>query len=232
MRNKAPDSKQWQTFTRLQAAGCPLDWERLPRRRYPLEVRTLTDSPTDIYPMADATGIVLPLTILALRRPFMFHNFELRADWLVQPVFWIRRCAQHAAYCFHQCVYGDQKFDSVLNHYTEGGCLLKPGMKVPGRLVGKFRGRLAETAPSQLPATLWIREESGEEYPFGVSINNTKLPLKPACDASEGNGATQKKTTVPVAAEAASRPSSMMRVIDGCLADMLPASEPRRDEKG
>jgi hypothetical protein len=50
--------EQWETLRRLEAAGCPLDLEHLPRGTYPLRVFTQV-SPwgTDIPPLANGTGI-------------------------------------------------------------------------------------------------------------------------------------------------------------------------------
>ncbi len=221
MKDKVLDTKQWRMFRRLEAAGCPLDLEHLPLPWYPLEVRTVpSDLPTNIFPMVGSTGIALPLAIL-VRQPFVIRNFTLAVDWILQPVYWIPSCAQHEAYCFHQCVYGDRKFDRALNDYAYVRWLLKRGMELRGCLLGTFSGSLPETAPAKLEATLWIRELSGKEYPFAVSVDNTKLPPQPAGNSSEGrlvpNGASQEKPTSRAAA-GASKPSVMIQAIDRIIA--------------
>lgn len=179
MMDKARHPKQRQIFRRLDAAGCPIDWEHL-RTAYPLQVETIgSNLPTNVFPIPDATGIVLPVEIV-LSAPLLIGGHELRADWLPQSLSWLNACDQHSdSYCFHEC---DLQIDYiwVFNWFLLKPGLLKRGSVTRGFLIGKFPGTLPSTAGAKLEATLLIHDLSGDEYPFPVSIDNPKLGSRPA----------------------------------------------------
>jgi hypothetical protein len=177
MGNQVP--KRWQTFERLQQAGCPLDWDHLPRCSCPLDVVTIPSSiSTNVFPMEDGTtGLALPLAIQT-RALFVILKIELLAEWLVPSVSWISNCDKLGSqfYCFHGCVDGNRRFDSryTLNWLCRRLTQLKGNCVESGFLLGKFCGSLPASAPSTLHATLWIHGLT-YRYPFPVSIDNTPL---------------------------------------------------------
>ena len=178
MTKRALHPKQWQILRRLEAAGCPVDIERLPQASYPLRVLT-ERSPwgTDIFPLPHGTGIAFRLNII-VTASLTICQLHLRADWLGGEVSWLNPCLDHSrCYCFHECTYGTDirfSFDEVLNERMSRWQALSRGCHLRGFLIGMARDVLPSTMGAKLEARVVIEDLLGEEYPFLVKISNSK----------------------------------------------------------
>lgn len=214
MNDKARRPEQREIFRRLRSAGCPIDLESLQQPSYPLSVSVLVSGlPTEIFPLPAATGIVLPLRIVASVR-LTITRIILHADWLKQPVSWLKRCDRHpnsyeAYYCFHECPYGPLRLlsSTVLNWLCDFA-ILKPGVVKHGVLMGTFADVLSSTAPEKLEATLTFWDSRGDAHPFHVWLNNIKLPANALVTKSDSEVVS---STSPYASSAASSSRSPAR---------------------
>ncbi|MFZ3211619.1 MAG: hypothetical protein WA188_08895 [Terriglobales bacterium] len=183
MTKRALHPEQWQILRRLEAAGCPVDCERLPQGSYPLRVLTERSRwGTDIFPLPQGTGIALRLNII-VTASLTICQLHLRADWLGGEISWFKPCVDHfRRYCFHECAYGTDirfSFDEVLNERMSRWQALSRGSHLRGFLIGAAPDVLASTMGAELEARLVIEDLFGEEYPFLVKISNSKEVTRP-----------------------------------------------------
>jgi len=221
VRNQARQPEQWEIFRRLRSAGCPVDLEHLPQAWSPLLVSSGTSGwPTDLFPMPETTGILLPVIIRAHRR-LVIADFALTADWLTQPVSWLGRCDQNheRCYSFHSCRYGPVRLNSemVLNWYLPFRAL-SGGSRTTGLLMGSFPEILPSTAPETLEATLSIRDLAGDEYRFRLELKNIKLPenalVKAVLETKHRSSAS------PAASSSAPKQSLSSKVFDSAIVEL------------
>jgi hypothetical protein len=175
--------EQWETLRRLEAAGCPLDLEHLPRATYPLRVFTgVSPWGTDIFPLANGTGIAFRICMIATAS-VTICKLQLQADWLKDDPSWSVPCRDHwQNYCFHDCSYGShiQIYSGrVLNHRILRWESLKRGGSMRGFLVGTVPGTLSGAVEGKLRATIVIQDIFGEQYPFPLLLDNNKGIIKP-----------------------------------------------------
>jgi hypothetical protein len=177
MNKEAASPEQWQTLHRLRAAGCPVDMEHIVPPNYPLRViNRALGLKTNLLPLAEETGVVLSLRIVAAAR-VAICGFGLRADWLPQPVCWLESCKQHRDYCLRLASNDHLRFGvaQILNWRTFDSGVMKRGSYLQGFLVGTTSG-LSTALDEKLGATLWIEDAFGTEYPYTVSVNNCFNP--------------------------------------------------------
>jgi len=211
IRSDALQPAQWQILRRLQAVGCPLDYEELPEPTYPLRVRCATSAfGTHLFSLPSGMGIIVPLQIIA-SAPITINRFDLRADWLRNPVTWVSQCRQHWGnfkwyYCLHGTPHGDLQFkwETALNHRTGNAGeskrlspfiqdgVLKRGAEMKGSLVGTFPDTLPVSIGPKLAATLNIEDLFGKKYPYSVVLENkqpaARAELYKASNADTSSG--------------------------------------------
>ncbi|MGA9208339.1 MAG: hypothetical protein WB347_11095, partial [Terriglobales bacterium] len=223
----------------LRKAGCPIDWDRLPTVSYPLDVETMASPlPTNVFPFADATAIVLPVKI-RLSAPLLIDRGELRADWLPQSVSWLKTCDRHLWLPRLREFSVEISHDRLRNWFLLNKGPLKPAGVTEGFLMGMFPGTLPATTGAKLEATLVIHSGCGDQYPFSVSIDNTKLPPRRASSISDHSEATtaakgerkaasQATSTSDAADGAGLRPSPWIATLDRLLEESEAAARARK----
>jgi hypothetical protein len=184
-------AEQWETLRRLEAAGCPLDLEHLPRGSYPLRVFTeVSPWGTDVFPLANGTGIAFRLCMIATAS-ITICKLQLQANWLKDDeLSWSTPCRDHGQnHCFHNCIYGPRirfQSDEVLNRRLVRWEILKRSDYLRGFWVGTFPGTLNDVAEAKLPATVVIEDLFGEQYPFSILLDNSKGIIEPPAPNYEG----------------------------------------------
>ena len=164
--------KQYEIFRRLEAAACPLDWSCLSVPERPFRVAPGTSSfLSHIIPLQSVTGILLPLRILVPGVGTSVRPLRLHADWLTQPVLWVRYCRDHHGYCLGSFTC---KSSSVVIGPDDG-------FWVRGIREGYLMGTVSEVLPGMekavLRATLYLGDEFGHELPFAVTLVNNAAQL-------------------------------------------------------
>lgn len=173
MKEQAPSPQQWQLLHRLQAAGCPVDLAHVPPPDHPLRVICTAKARTNVLPVRDGIGIILPLRIVAAVA-ITITGFRLDADWLSAPVAWVEPCAEHRGkYCLTDTAKRHLSLAKVLNQRTLYSGRLKRGEFLQGCLVGTTKHPLRSDV--ELPATLYIQDLAGIEYPYLQVLRNTPL---------------------------------------------------------
>jgi hypothetical protein len=170
MNRKAPTPHDWQLFHRLEAVGCPLDLAHLPPPDYPLRVIPLSGLQSNFLALKERWGLVLDLRMIA-RAPITIAHYRVEAAWLASPVTWLEPCLLHPGhYCFEIAEKHHRHYSPALNGRTFARGKLRSGEYLHGVLTGII------TQPplvngADLPATLWIGDVTGREYPYLLSCH-------------------------------------------------------------
>jgi len=175
MLRRMPNSRELRVIRRLRSAGCPVDYEHLPKPPCPLRnVMKTTIQGGNLVPTAGGYVIAFGIKALACTA-LSICRFELRADWFTQQVSWLRPCEQHGRkICFHARTSKrhDPQFSSG-NLLTSRTWLLKRGDYLAGVLFGALHESLPPTLPENLEVTVHVEDLAGYEYSFPVLLENT-----------------------------------------------------------
>jgi hypothetical protein len=166
---------QWQLFRRLQAAGCPVNWDNWEEPCHPLHmVHEPCALGTELFPLEEYTGLAFRLRITAAVG-FTISKLTIAFNWSHEPILWLNDCKRHERYCLHNCCQGEVRLVSsnVLNHRIHG-LTLKRDQSVSGYLALILDQVVPTSAGSQLEATLSFEDPLGRSYPYSLLLNNTQ----------------------------------------------------------
>ncbi len=217
---EAITSEQWRRLLRLQATGCPVDWDRVPRPLAPVViVQESGPLNTHVFPCAGGVGILARVRIAA-RVPMTICGYRLRARWFPGSARWLHECECHHALCFHGTPVGNITVNprGALHRQVDHAGTLKRGGCFQNNLTATVAG-LASPPGDTLPALLEIEDAFGERYGFRLELRSAPLSSDLGCAAgSEPNcGVVQRATDVSIALAPKFRDAECVDLIDWAL---------------
>jgi hypothetical protein len=166
---------EYHLLRRLDAAGCPVNLDRLAQPCHPLQIiQEPAALGRELFPLGDQTGLAFRVRITA-SVPFSISGIVFQTDWAPGEITWLDFCNQHRAYCFHGYRNGDVRIAShrVLNPKFDSYLRLKAGEWVSGYMALT----LNEVVPPRHKtpkATLLICDQFDNRYPYDFVFENSQ----------------------------------------------------------
>lgn len=163
---------QWHLFRRLEAAGCPIDWDGLAEPCSPLRViHEPAALGTEIFPLGDRTALVFRVRIIAAV-PFTISWIGLSTDWPRESLSLLG--TQDNAGCFRTCCGGEVRLAArgLLNSRIRHR-VLRRGEWISG-YIALLSGAAAPPCSKKREATLWILDPFDRSYPYDLVLDNSQ----------------------------------------------------------
>lgn len=174
---KITTPQEYHLLRRLDAVGCPVNWNELAEPCCPLR---LIHEPgilgTELFPMKSGTGLAFRVDITASVE-FSIRSIRLQAKWLRGGIAWLDQCATHErCHCFHGCFDGDVRFSAggVVNRRFCQWPIMRRGESVRGQMAFILSEVVSPSVGSRLPATLWFEDRFGTSYPYDLTFENSQ----------------------------------------------------------
>ncbi len=163
---------QWHLFRRLEAAGCPIDWDGLAEPCSPLRViHEPAALGTEIFPLGDRTALVFRVRIIAAV-PFTISWIGLSTDWPRESLSLLG--TQDNAGCFRTCCGGEVRLAArgLLNSRIRHR-VLRRGEWISG-YIALLSGAAAPPCSKKRQATLSILDPFDRSYPYDLVLDNSQ----------------------------------------------------------
>jgi hypothetical protein len=175
--NRTITAHEYHLLRRLDAAGCPVNLDRLAQPCHPLQIiHEPAALGRELFPLGDQTGLAFRVSITAAV-PFTISGIVFRTDWAPggMEITWSNFCNQHHAYCFHGYRNGDVRIasDRVLNLKFGSNLRFKAGECVSGYIALNLN-EVVLPRDKKPKATLLICDQFDKRYPYDFVFENSQ----------------------------------------------------------